>query len=373
MFLSAYLMKRCRIPAGLMVFFVFPLGLLLQGHALAHILPEMLGMTILLQTLTALVAGYQKTAVLLLIGSMSFDSITVLPLLPAFQLCLMRTMRARCAFLWMTLAVSGFVLVSAEYLFKDPFGYLTQVIGFESKTNLWNPLIWLAHAFENHFEMNLIKRDSLEMVLNSVIPGIALQSVAQLILINFRWLKSDGGIIGLICKFMKSDRGHGIRPNPWTPRQTLTVIFESMLVSSLLRFPSLVHAEEFELLTVMMSGFFCVALADIVPLPALFGIFTALSFPLTFLYRQFMADNYSGDINFNLELSESLHLLPMLLLPLSQLAVLFLFKRRDIGNGPIIQKSPTPSTSSLSPLNNATKGGFLNHRRSSSLSRRKID
>ena len=371
LFLSAYLMKRCRIPSGLMLFFVFPLGLLLQGHALAYILPEMLGMTILLQMLTALVLGYQKMAVFLLMASMSFDSTVVFPLLPALMLCFMRTMGARCAFFWMILTVIGFGIVSGEYLWTNSSAYLTQVIGFEPKTNLWNPIVWFVHSAEDYFKMNLVTRNSLETVLNSVIPGVALQSITQLGLINFRWLRSDGGILGLLGKFMKSNRGHGIRPNPWTPRQTLTVIFESMLVSSMLRFPSLVHAEEFELLTVMISGFFCVALADGVPLPALYGIFTAISFPLTFLYRQFVIDN-SGNLHFNLELRDSLHFLPMLLLPISQLAVLILFKRGDIGTGPFLQKSPTPSTASMNPANNLTKG-FLNHHRSSSLSRRKTD
>ena len=371
LFLSAYLMKRCRIPSGLMLFFVFPLGLLLQGHALAYILPEMLGMTILLQMLTALVSGYQKMAVFLLMASMSFDSTVVFPLLPALMLCFMRTMGARCAFSWMILIVIGFAIVSGEYLWTNSSAYLTQVIGFEPKTNLWNPIVWFVHSAEDYFKMNLVTRNSLETVLNSVIPGVALQSITQLGLINFRWLRSDGGILGLLGKFMKSNRGHGIRPNPWTPRQTLTVIFESMLVSSVLRFPSLVHAEEFELLTVMVSGFFCVALADSVPLPALYGIFTAISFPLTFLYRQFVIDN-SGNLHFNLELRDSLHFLPMLLLPISQLAVLILFKRGDIGTGPFLQKSPTPSTASMNPVNNLTKG-FPNHHRSSSLSRRKTD
>lgn len=363
LFLSAYLMKKCRIPSDLMLFFVLPLGLLLQGHALAYILPEMLGMTILLQMLTALVSGYQKTAVFLLATSMSFDSTLVFPLLPALMLCLMRTMGARCASFWMISALFGFSLVSGKYLLTNPSAYFTQVIGFEPKSNLWNPIVWFVHSAEDYFKMNLVTRNSLEKILNSVISGIALQSMAQLVSINFRWLRSDGGILGLLGKFAKSNRGHGIRPNPWTPRQTLTVIFESMLVSSMLRFPSLVHAEEFELLTVMMSGFFCVALADIVTSPALFGIFSALSFPLTFLYRQFIIDE---NLHFNLEFKDSLHFLPMLLLPISQLVVLVFFNRRDIGTGPFLQKSPTPSNSSMSP----TSKNFLNHRRSSSLSRR---
>jgi hypothetical protein len=356
-------MKRCRIPAGLMIFFVFPLGLLLQGHALAYILPEMVGITIVLQMLTALVSGYQRTAVFFLVVSMSLDSTVVVPLLPGLMLCLSRTMGARCASLWMISVVIGFSIISGKYLLANPSAYFAQVIGFEPKANLWNPIVWFVHSAEDHFKMNLVTRNSLEIVLNSVIPGIVLQSIAQLVLINFRWLRSDGGIIGLFRKFMKSNRGHGIRPNPWTPRQTLTVIFESMLVSSMLRFPSLVHAEGFELLTVMVSGFFCVTLADSVPLPALFGIFSAITFPLTFLYRKFVIEE---NLNFNLELKDSLHFLPMLLLPISQLAVLVLFNRRDVGSGPFIQKSPTPSTTSISP----TPKTFLNHCRSSSLSRR---
>lgn len=371
MFLSAYLMKRCRIPAGLMFFFVVPLGLLLQGHALSFILPEMLGMTILLQTLTALVSGYQKTAIFLLTASMSFDSVLVVPLLPALMLCLMRTLGARCASFWMFISVVLSAAISSEYLLTNPSAYLRQILGLEVKNNLWNPFIWFIHSLE----MKIVTRNLLESFLNSKIPRVTLQILVQLILINFRWLRSDGGILGLTGKFLKSNRGLGIRPNPWAPRQILTVIFESMLVSSMLRFPSLVQAEEFELLTVMISGFFCVALADAVPLPALFGIFTALSFPLTFLYRQFIIDNSTDDLHFNLELRDTQHFLPMLVLPLSQLAVLLFFTRREIGIGPAaLQKSPNSSNSSINPMiTNVSKGFLKNHRRSSSLSRRKID
>lgn len=361
-------MKRCRIPAGLMFFFVVPLGLLLQGHALSVILPEMLGMTILLQTLTALVSGYQKTAIFLLAASLSFDSILIVPLLPALMLCLMRTLGARGASFWMLISAVLSAAVCSEYLLTNPSAYLMQVLGLEAKNNLWNPFIWFIHSFK----MKIVTRNLLESFLNSIIPRVTLQILVQLVLINFRWLRSDGGIVGLAGKFLKSNRGLGIRPNPWAPRQTLTVIFESMLVSSMLRFPSLVHAEEFELLTVMISGFFCVALADAVPLPALFGIFTVLSFPMTFLYRQFILDISADDLHFNLDLKDTQHFLPMLVLPLSQLAVLLLFTRRDIGIGPALQKSPNPSTSSVNPITNVSKG-FLNHRRSSSLSRRKID
>lgn len=348
MFCSAYLMKRCRIPAGLMVFFIVPLGVLLQGHALMFILPEMLGITLLLQCLVALIAGYQRISMVLLAGALSFDTGTVLPLLPALMLCLMRTMGMRCSFLWMSLSVLVFTAISGRFLLTNPSAYIYQSLGY--KINLMNPIHWI-----------------LQERINTVASGIALQSLCQVALINSRWLRNDGGILGLATKFMKSTRGHGIRPNPWTPRQTLTVIFESMLISGLLRFPSLLHASEFPLLPMMISGFFCVALAEPVPVPALFGIFTALSFPLSFLYRQF-EDEFAVNVDemrlhqFLPKLVESLHFLPMLLLPLVQLAVLSLFNRKDIcgnvsgsGNG---MKSPTV---------------YPNHRRSSSLSRRKID
>ena len=344
-------MKRCRIPAGLMIFFAVPLGLLVQGHALMFILPEMLGMTVLLQALAALVAGYDRISILLLAGAMSFDAVTVLPLLPAFMLCLMRTMGLRCTMLWMFLAGLGLILISGQFLLSNPTSYLSQSMGLRGST--WNPIVWFLNLA--HPPMS----KGLERIFESALPGIFIQCLAQVYLISRRWLKSDGGIIGLFAKVMKSSRGHGIRPNPWTPRQALTVIFESMLVSVLLRFPSLAHAEEFEVLTVMISGFFCVVLGDAVPLPALFGIFSALSFPLTFLYRQFIfSDGNSkmdSSLHFHPNLQESLHLLPMLSLPVAQMAVLILFKRRDI-SGPTIPVGPFPV-----------------HRRSSSLSRRKID
>ena len=361
MFLSAYLMKRCRIPAGLMFFFVAPLGLLLQGQALMFILPEMLGMTVFLQCLAALVAGNKRVSMVLLAIALSLDSRLVLPLLPVILLGLMRTMGCRRALLWMLVSLSGFLLISSRFL--SP-AYLIRLTGMTpSIQSQWNPIVWCAHWIEEEFKLNLLTRNKLEWVMGSVIPGLCLQILSTTLLINFRWLQSDGGIIGLISKFMKSHRGHGIRPNPWTPRQTLTIIFESILISSLLRFPSLLHAEEFELLTVMVSGFFCVALADQVPIPALVGIFTGLSFPLSFLYREFESE-LGADATFHPKLMNTLHFLPMFVLPIVQVAILILFTRRDINSSSlgVAQKlSPTQSVQNV----------LVGHRRSSSLSRRR--
>ena len=363
MFLSAYLMKRCRIPAGLMIFFVVPLGLLLQGQALMFILPEMIGMTVLLQSLAALLAGYQRTSMALLAVGMSLDSRLVLPLLPIILLCLMRTMGCRRAFLWMLMSVCGFLVISGEFLLNNPASYLSRIFALSS-WNHWNPIICIVHVIEQEFKLNLITRSVLDSFIESSIPRIILNSLIILTLMNFRWLKGDGGILGLIAKFMKASRGLGIRPSPWTPRQTLTVIFESILISSLLRFPSLIHQEEFEVLTVLVSGFFCIALAEPVPLPALFGIFTALAFPMSFLYRELESELESellknSKIVFNPKLRESLHFLPMLLLPVVQLVIMILFTRKDIAMQVSGKMPPN--------LSNVT---FAGHRRSSSLSRR---
>lgn len=369
MFLSAYLMKRCRIPAGLMFFFVVPLGLLLQGQALMFTLPEMIGMTVLMQFLAALVAGNQRISMVLLAVAMSLDSKTVLSLLPVIILCLMRTQGCRRAFLWMFLSISGFLMISMPYL--SP-AYLMRLIGWTGTIKLeWNPIIWIVHAIEEEFKLNLLTRNKLEWFINAVLPSVYLQVISTFLLINFRWLKGDGGIFGLISKFMKSNRGHGIRPNPWTPRQTLTIIFESILVSSMLRFPSLLQAEEFELVSVMVSGFFCVALAERVPLPALFGAFSALAFPMTFLYRELESELMikKSEMTFHPNLKDSLHFVPMFFLPIIQVAILILFNRRDISGlnnnnnhqnqNPQQKASPTQIPS------------FPGHRRSSSLSRRK--
>lgn len=376
MFLSAYLMKRCRIPAGLMGFFVVPLGLLLQGQALMFVLPEMVGMTVLMQCLAALIAGHQKISMIILAVAMSLDSKTVLSLLPVILVCLMRTMGCRRAGLWMFVSISGFLLISLPYLSQE---YLLRLVGWtgtgagagmmkSSGSDDWNPIVWIVHALEEEFKLNLLTRSKLEGYINSSLPNAFLQVIPTLLLINFRWLKGDGGITGLISKFLKSHRGHGIRPNPWTPRQTLTMIFESMLISSMLRFPSLLHAEEFELLTVLVSGFFCVALAEPVPIPALFGIFAGLSFPMSFLYRELESELFSkrAEITFHPSLKDSLHFIPMFFLPIVQVAILVLFKRPDIGTGTTSNQnqqklSPTQSPASV----------FVGHRRSSSLSRRK--
>ena len=360
-------MKRCRIEPAYLIFFVAPLGPLLQGQALMFLLPDILGMTMLLQALLSVISGYQKMGVLVLIVAMSLDMISVLPIIPALILCLMRTMGARCAMLWTLLAFLGFSIISANYLLTNPAAYLIQCFGLQPRESVWNPLIWLIN---NYFNLRSV---DLRNFTESVIPGVIVQVITQVALINFRWLRSDGGIVGLVIKFMRSNRGYGIRPNPWTPRQTLSVIFEAMLVSMLLRFPSLTHAEEFELIPVVLSGFFCVALAEPVPLPALFGVFTALTFPLTFLYRQFTESTDKIQVQFHPKLNDSLHFLPMLLLPLAQISILCLFKRKDISGFsiPAAQKSPNPS---FNPPNASQKGiSSYHHRRSSSLSRRKID
>lgn len=362
-------MKRCRIEPMYLLFFVLPFGLLLQGQALMFLLPDILGMTVLLQTLLSVISGYQKTGVLLLVVAMSLDMISVLPVIPGLMLCLMRTMGARRAVLWIILAFAGFASISGNYLLANPGAYLSQCFGFQARESVWNPLIWFIHNC-NFESVNL--RNFTE----SALPGVFVQIIAQVAFLNFRWLRSDGGIAGLVIKFMRSNRGHGIRPNPWTPRQTLSVIFEAMLVSLLLRFPSLAHAEEFELIPVILSGFFCVALAEPVPLPALIGALTALTFPLSFLYRQFT--EFAADeieIQFHPKMRDSLHFLPMLFLPIAQLSILCLFKRKDIAgpalSSPTAQKSPNPSISA----SNSTQKIFssYHHRRSSSLSRRKID
>ena len=305
--------------------------------------------------------------ILLAIG-MSLDSRIVLPLLPVILLCLMRTMGCRKAFLWMLLSISGFLLISSRFLINNSSAYLLRLNGFtmHEQSQQWNPIIWLVHLIEEEFQLNLMTRQRLDAFIDSLIPGVCLQVFSLLLLINFRWLNGDGGIYGLISKFMKSNRGLGIRPNPWTPRQTLTVIFESMLVSSMLRFPSLLKAEEFEVLTVLVSGFFCVALADPVPLPALFGIFTGLSFPVSFLYRELESELMtSSKVIFNPKLRESLHFLPMLLLPVIQLVILNLFKRPDIN-------ATAPLSGKLSPNQSVQHANaFVGHRRSSSLSRRR--
>ena len=358
-------MKKCRIPAAFLLFFVFPGGALLQGHSLMFVLPEMLGLVWFLQALTALLGGYHKLSVISLGMGLLFDFVIIFPVIPAFSLCLMRSMGARWTLLWMgVILVSSFSIISCQFLLNNPTEYLTRALGLQIRISTWNPLIWFMHWSEDQLNLKVLTRDRLEGILQSLWTGIILQFSSQLFFANFRWLRADGGIFGLFSKFIKSNRGHGIRPNPWTPRQTLTVIFESFLLSVILRFPSLIHVQEFELISVLLSGFFCVGLSDKIPVPGYYGIFAALTFPLTFLYRSLEFQNENlNNIHFHLGFKESLHFLPMILLPIVQLIILFGLRRRDVVLSFSQNQHHFPSN------------GFVptHHRRSSSLNRRKID
>lgn len=393
LFLINLLMKKSRIPAPFLLFFVFPGGLLMQGHGLMFVLPETLGLVWLLQALTALLGGYHTISVISLGMGLVFDFVVIFPVLPAFSLCLMRSMGARWTLLWIGSILMGFTLISSRFLLSNPIEYLTQALGLQVRTGTWNPLIWWVHWIEEALNLKVMTRNRLETIVKSIWSGIILQISAQFIFTNFRWLRADEGIFGLCGKFMKSNRGHGIRPTPWTPRQTLTVVFESLLLSVILRFPSLVHAEEFELILVLLSGFFCIGLADRMPIPAVYGLFAALSFPLTFLYRTLQDDGSIrmkaiNNLHFHLGFRESLHFLPMLLLPVVQLIILLGLKRRDISvsfsfstscassaqiQAQNLSNNSLNSSNSILGINKGVSFVSTHHRRSSSLSRRKVD
>lgn len=375
LFLVAYLMRRCRIPALFMAFFVFPVGALLQGQALRCVLPEILGLTGLLQTLVALLSGRRGLAMISLTVGLLFDVVAVGPLLPALLLGLMRMSGARWSMIWLVAVLAGFTFLSGPFLVANASAYWRQSLRLDNIAT-WNPLVWLLHRIKVGF----LSRSVLEGASRSATWSFLVHAAAQGGLINFRWLFVDGGVLGLVKKFHNSSRGYGIRPNPWTPRQMLTVVFEAMLVTRLLSFPSLIDSSDFGILSVLLGSFFCIALADPIPLPAIFGLLAAITFPLTFLYRKFELEvsDYSGQhFHFHPQIHATLHFLPMLVLPAAQLAVLLFLKRRDVPLFTVQKKlkpqSPTfpDSSHNSSPLTAATTALSNHHRRSNSLSRRK--
>ena len=108
-------------------------------------------------------------------------------------------------------------------LLNNPTAYLSRTFNVSS-WNHWNPIICIVHVIEQEFKLNLITRALLDSFIESSISQDHLKLSNNFNFNEFQMVKGDGGILGLIAKFMKASRGLGIRPSPWTPRQTLTVI-----------------------------------------------------------------------------------------------------------------------------------------------------
>lgn len=322
--LVGYLMRRCRLPAAFLLFWVFPLGFLLQGHAMLHVLPETLSLFFLLAALATILCGNYRMSIVALAFATVFDFSTIIPVLPALSLCLFRTLGGRKSFSWSLGAVIFFLFASVPFLVDNPKAYLSQSLHVSRHVPRWNPIIWGLQYLEHHYDLPFITSEGLVRVSESVWINFTLQSLVQLIWINFRWLKADGGVVGFINKFYASHRGHGIRPTPWTPRETLTVIFESLLLSTFVRFPSLAHPEDFALLSVLLAGFFCIVLSYPLPLPAVFGLFGALGYPLSFLYRRPLVEAIAANIQYHVKLPQYLHFLPMMVFVVAQIVILML-------------------------------------------------
>ncbi len=325
--ISAYLMRRCRLPAAFLLFWVCPIGLILQGHAMLHVLPETLSLLFLLGALATIISGRYRLSIASLAMATIFDFSTIIPVFPALSLCLFRTLGGRKSVSWSLGAVIFFLLASIPFLTENPRAYLSQSLHVTRNTPRWNPFIWVLQYLEHHYDLPWITDEHIEGVSESTFVSFALQAFAQVVFINYRWLWVDGGVLGFVEKFYASHRGHGIRPTPWTPRETLTVVFESLLLSTFVRFPSLAHPGEFALLSVLISGFFCISLAYPMPMPAVAGLFCVLCYPLSCLYRRPLAESIVANIQYHVKLSESLHFIPMLLFFIAQVVILFGIKR----------------------------------------------
>lgn len=321
--LSAYLMRRCRLPASFLLFWVCPIGLILQGHAMLHVLPETLSLLFLLGALATIISGHYRLSIASLAIATVFDFSTIIPVFPALSLCLFRTLGGRKSVSWSLGAVIFFLLVSIPFLTENPRAYLIQSLHVSRHTPRWNPFIWILQFLKHHQYLPLITNEHIKRVSESSLVSFSIQAVAQVLFINYRWLWVDGGILGFVEKFYASHCGHGIRPTPWTPRETLTVVFESLMLSTLVRFPSLAHPEDFALLSVLISGFFCITLAYPIPMPAIAGLFCVLCYPLSCLYRRPLSESIVANIQYHMKLPESLHFVPMILFFIAQIVILF--------------------------------------------------
>lgn len=324
---TAYLMRRCRLPASFLLFWVCPIGLILQGHAMLHVLPETLAVFFLLTALATIISGHYRLSIAALAVATVFDFSTVIPVFPALSLCLFRTLGGRKSVSWSLGAVVFFLFVSVPFLLDNPRAYLSQSLHVTKHTPRWNPFIWALQFVQYYYNLPFITSGRLTWIAESSLVSFSLHAISQSLLINYRWLWADGGIYGFVEKLYASHRGHGIRPTPWTPRETLTVVFESLMLSTLVRFPSLVHPEDFDLLSILISGFFCITLAYPMPMPAVAGLFGALCYPLSFLYRRPLFEALSTNIQFYVMLPKSLIFIPMLLFFFAQVIILFGIKR----------------------------------------------
>lgn len=325
----SYLMRRCRVPAAFLFFMVVPVGTLLQGHALLFVLPETAALGCLVTALAAILAGHYRVSVGALAVAVVFDVATVFPVLPALSLCLLRALGGRRSVLWSGVAGVFFLLVSVPFLLANPRAYLLQALDLRQRAVSWNPVLWLLEWLEQSYDLPGVTSPALHAIARCMWTRTALQTLLQFLWINYRWLRADGGIAGLLGKLLASQRGRGIRPTPWTPRETLTVVFEALLLSTLVRFPSLVHLDAFPLLSVLLSCFFCIALSFPLPRPAIFGLFAGIAYPLSFLYRRPLADAIAANLQFHVHLPRQLHFLPLVLLPVAQLIIL-VGVRRDM-------------------------------------------
>ena len=89
--------------------------------------------------------------------------------------------------------------------------------------------------------------------------------------------------------------------------ETLTVIFEAMLLSMLVAFPSMSDLDGFPLLRVLFYLLFCVLLSYPTPLPLIFGFVSATVYALSALYgHSDLKRDFSDDLQFSLTLHKSM-------------------------------------------------------------------
>jgi hypothetical protein len=381
--LTGYLMRRSRLPAPFLLAFVFPVAFFLQGTLISFPLPELFAVLGLLCSLATLSGGLYCLSIACTTLTLSVDVSLMGPLLPALWLCYLRALGFRKSLICSGVGLLVWIVVSAPYILANPAAYFMQVSASDGSS--WNPMYWFLEFLGRKYHLSPVSSEGLRAVVSNPWAKTIKVGVLYGLWTQYRWLRSDGGFIAFVNKYAAWQRGHGIRPNPWTPREAMTVVTEALLLMLLVKSPNLIFAGDFPALTVSLALIWGVALAYPLPVPAIFGVLGLMAFLLSFLVRD-LVPFIEDDLQFHVHLPRSLHFLPLVLLPLLEVAVLLLAPRelsrarttaasaspvmpattsKHVSGGASISHPP-PSTSSLVRNVHSRE----HHRRSLSQSRR---
>ena len=320
--LLAHVMRRCRVPAPYLLAFVFPIGFFLQGTLLSRLLPEGIAVAGLLGALALLFGGLPEASMVVLAGTCLVDLALLGPVLGVLWLCHVRAMGFRRALAWAAVCKLAWYGASAPFLLQNARGYLRQACAERAESS-WHALIWaLAYAKEAY----VLSWLDVEFLGRSVLPRMLVLAVLHAVWMQRVWLRGDGGIGAFVRRYGAWQRGHGIRPAPWTPRETMIVVTEALLLACLVRSPSLAAPADFPALTFGFVVVWGVALAHPLPLPAVLGVLALLLFPLSFLLRDLLPA-LEGDLQLHVHMPRSLHFLPSVVVFVLPLLVLLVVPR----------------------------------------------